>query len=66
MVVLHRVTEIHLVLVMVVTHSGVVQVLLLTDNSSGHKDIVDTLHMVLVVLPLETESVVAMDAKVLL
>ena len=66
MVVLHRVTEIHLVLVMVVTHSGVVQVLLLIDNSSGHKDIVDTLHMVLVVLPLETESVVAMDAKVLL
>ena len=50
---------------MVVTHSGVVQVLLHTDNNSGHNVTEDTLHMVRVVVLVETLKGVETDAKVL-
>ena len=45
--------------------SGVVLLLLLTDSSSGHSVIEHTLHMVRVVVLVETLKGVETDAKVL-
>tara|TARA_B100000925_G_C21715965_1_gene348789 strand:- start:70 stop:219 length:150 start_codon:yes stop_codon:yes gene_type:complete len=45
------------------TPSGVVPLQHHTDNNNGHKDIEHMLHMVLVVLLQETESVAVMDVK---
>ena len=48
---------------MVVPHSGVVLVLLLTDNSSGHRGIETMQHMVQVVPQVVTLKGVAMVVK---